>query len=290
MRVTKRNGYFEDINLNKITNRIDKLIQGILSGDDKLPELNIDPIDVSKDVCSKITNGIHTNLLDEFAADICIHKATEHIDFGTLASRIMISNHHKNNRNYMLFSDMTEALYRNINEYNEVSSKINQEYYNYVMANKSELNNMINHNIDYNLLDFYAVKTLQKSYLIKCNAAQECFQHLLMRVSVAIYMDDSVDSLNNIRKCYNNLSNGYFIHATPTLFNAGTNFQQLSSCFLLGVGDSVDSMYETTKNMSIISKWSGGIGVHINNIRSNGAEISRTNGHSKGIVGLHTCN
>lgn len=282
MRVLKRNGNFEDVDFNKITRRIQKLIDGVFYGEQILDKLNINSVYIAKDVCTLIVNDISTHKLDEFSAEICVYKVGDHIDYGKLASRILISCHHKNTKNYSNFSDMVSALYYNTDTYGKHNPLVNIDFYNTTIKHKTQLDEIVNknHMNDYLILDYFSMKTLQTSYFLKCDKTQERYQHLLMRQALCIHGDN----IDEVIHCYNYLTNGCFTHATPTLFNAGTNFQQLSSCFLVGVGDSIESMYECIKRCAIISKWAGGIGLHISNIRANGSEICGTNGKSKGIM------
>ena len=279
MYVTKRNGNLEMVDLNKISIRIKILIDGY---DTNLPTLSVEPISIAKDVCGKLVDGITTSDLDMYAAESCVYKVGEHIDYAKLASRILISNHHKNTKGFSNFSDTVVALYQNINSYGKCNPLISESFYILTMKHKDVLDEAVNrcHLNDYQLLDYFGMKTLQKSYLIKSDKTQERYQHMLMRQALAIYEDN----IEEVLLCYDAMSKGLFTHATPTMFNAGTNIQQMSSCFLLGVGDSIESMYECVKRCAIISKWSGGIGIHVHDIRASGSEICGTNGTSKGIL------
>lgn len=277
MFVIKRDGRHQEIDLNKITHRIKLLING---DNYNIEKLKIEAIDVAKHVCSILADGISTEKLDEFAAEICAYKIGDHIDYGKLASRLIISNHHK--KTYENFSDTIESLYHNVDSYGRINKLVNDKLYNNMLKHKKELDEAVNKNqhFDYKILDYFGMKTLQKSYLIKSNKTQERYQHLLMRQALTFYEDN----LSKVLKCYDSLSRVLYTHATPTMYNSGTNLQQLSSCFLLGVGDSINSMYNCTKDCAIISKCSGGIGLHISDIRANQSQICGTNGYSKGII------
>ncbi len=289
MRVKKRNGDFHPVDFNKISKRIQHLVEGLDSDKNPIGEvLNIDPNDIAKDVCGQIIDGISTWQLDEFAAELCAYKVGEHYHYATLASRIIISNHHKKTEKYQNFSDMVQALYNNVDLHNQPTPLLSDAFYQAVMVNKEKLDAAVNRNHvrDYENLDYFGFKTLEKGYLLKLKNShdfvQERYQHLLMREAFAQYLDD-VDSAI---ECYEALSLSMFTHATPTLFNSGTRKQQLSSCFLLGMDDSIDGMYECMRRMAHISKWAGGIGVCLSRIRASGSIIRGTNGDSSGLVPL----
>ena len=266
MEVVKRSGESQKISFDKILNRIEQLSQ-------IEPVLDIQPAEIAKDVISKIKNKIKTTELDELSANICSSKSTEHIDYSTLASRIIISNNHKNTLNN--FGDKIKILYEQGN--------ITEEIYDIYLKNNVRLESIINYDKDYNF-DFFAFRTLEKAYLHKTKDGEiiERIQDLLLRVSLGIHKYDIDEAI----KTYNLMSEKYFIHASPTLFNAGTNRPQLLSCFLLGMHDSIDGMYKCIKDCASISKWAGGIGIHIHDIRGKGSHIKGTNGKSSGIVPL----
>ena len=266
MEVEKRSGTFEKISFDKVLNRIEQLSQ-------IKPILDIQAVEIAKDVISKITNKIKTTELDELSANICSFKSTEHIDYSTLASRIIISNNHKNTLDN--FGYKIKILFEQGN--------VTKEIYDIYLENSEKLENVINYDKDYNF-DFFAFRTLEKSYLHKTsdNVIIERIQDLLLRVSLGIHKND----IDEVIKTYHLMSEKYFIHASPTLFNAGTNRPQLLSCFLLGMDDSIDGMYKCIKDCASISKWAGGIGIHINDIRGKGSYIKGTNGKSSGIVPL----
>lgn len=265
--VTKRNGELEETSFEKIQKRIKTLSTNGRT-------LNINPTKISQKICGEIYNKIPTNKIDELAAEICASLSTEHPDYTELASRIEISNLHKNTS--PSYSETTRMLFEN-----GKAPLISKELYSFVEKNKTKLNSYIKYKRD-NLIDFFGLKTLQKSYLFKINGKIiERPQHLFMRVALGIHGDSLKDAL----KTYDLMSEKYFIHATPTLFNAGTARPQLSSCFLLAMrDDSIDGIYSSLRDCALISKWAGGIGIHIHNIRGRKSAIKGTNGTSNGIV------
>lgn len=260
MRVIKRNTESEDVSFDKVLNRI-----RLLSTD-----LNVDYYDIAQKVCSRIYDNVHTYELDELAANICSSMIIENIDYGTLASRIIISNHHKNTS--PSFSETVSLLYPDI---------INEKCYTAIMNNKEKLNNYIDYQRDY-YFDFFGFKTLEKSYLLRKNGKIiERPQHLIMRVAIGIHGNDIKDALQT----YDLISKKYFTHATPTLFNAGTLKPQLSSCYLLSINDdSIDGIFSSIHECASISKYAGGIGIHIHNVRAKNSLIRGTNGKSDGIA------
>jgi len=273
MFVTKRDGTEEKMSFDKISNRLKKLMW-------ELDNKNINLLKVSQKVIQGLYNKIETTKLDELSSQICANLITDHLDYGTLASRIEISNLHKQTKKK--FSLVIEDLYNYVNpNTDEKGSLISKKLYRIVMSNKKKINSSIIYDRDYNY-DYFGIKTLQKSYLLQINKKiVERPQHMLMRVSIGIHGKD----LDKAIETYNFMSQKYFTHATPTLFNAGTPKPQLSSCFLLQMQeDSINGIYETLKQTAQISKNAGGIGLAIHNIRCNGSYIKGTNGHSNGIV------
>lgn len=264
MRVIKRNGNYETVSFDKVTKRI-----SYLCDDD---EINIDPTEIAQLVNSRIYDGISTSELDELTAEICISKSTIKYDYVKLAGKIIISNNHKNTS--PSFSETINILYHN------KPSLISEKCYNIVMKNKEKINDIIVHSRDYDF-DYFGYKTLEKSYLLKINDKTiERIQYMFMRVSIGLHDDD----IKNVIKSYNGMSQKYFTHATPTLYHSGTNFNQLASCFLMGTDDSISGIYKTLSDCANISKFAGGIGLHISNIRSKGSIIGSTNGKSTGII------
>ena len=267
MRVEKRNGNLEDVSFDKIQYRLRSLCNNECF--DK--ELKIDPTIIAQKVCSEIYDKVKTSILDELSSETSISMYSNNPEYATLAGRIVISNHHKNTSNS--FSDVIDELYRN--------GIIKEYIFNIVNDNRELIDSKINHNNDYKI-DYFGFKTLEKSYLLRINEkVLERPQYLFMRVALCIHRDN----LEKAFETYGHISNKEFIHATPTLFNAGTTREQLASCFLLSMkDDSVDGIFDTLKDCAKISKYSGGIGLHIHNIRSNNSFIRGTNGYSNGIV------
>jgi ribonucleotide reductase alpha subunit len=272
MYVIKRDGNKEIVSFDKILRRVQKITNE--------SSIQINCFEIVKNVIEQIFNNISTKEIDEITAEYCISLTTTHYNYGILASNIIISNLHKNTDNNFL--TITENLYNNIyNKDINCSRLLNDEYYKYVCDNSEVLNDMIINKRDY-LFDYFGFKTLEKNYLLKSNnIIVERPQHLWLRVSICIHMGN----LNKIKETYDYMSQKYFTHASPTLFNAGTLAQQLSSCYLLALeDDSVDGIYNTLHDCAKISKWSGGIGLHIHNVRANNSIIAGTNGISSGIV------
>lgn len=286
MKVQKRNGDYQEVKFDKISHRLKYLVQGLDSSNQRIgPHLSIDHNDIAKNVCAQIVDGISTRRLDEFAAELCAYRVADHYEYDILASRIIISNHHKNTIKYMNFSDITRMLYNNTDRQGHPSPLIADKYYQTVMDHSDRLDQAINNNHirDYENLNYFGFKTLEKSYLLKVSDnIQERYQHMLMRVALSTYLDD----IDQAIQCYELFSQGLITHATPTLFNSGTPRPQLSSCFLMGMHDSINGMYEIIRQASHISKWAGGIGMWCSNIRGHGSLIRGTNGESSGMVPL----
>ena len=264
MFVNKRDGRKENVSFDKVLRRLEKMSEGI----------TVNYHEIAQKVCSRIYDGVNTDKLDELAAYICSSMIADDPDYDKLASRIVVSNHHKKTNDK--FSDTIEELYNN-----DVNQLISDEVYDVVQQNKEVLDKKIQYGRDY-LFDYFGFKTLEKSYLLGIdNKTIERPQDLFMRVSIGIHGNN----IDKVIETYNCLSEKYFVHATPTLFNFGTKRQQGSSCFLVHMeSDSVDGMYNTLRDCAMISKYAGGIGLHIHNIRSNGSLIRGTNGVSSGII------
>jgi ribonucleoside-diphosphate reductase alpha subunit len=266
MHVKKRNGNLEEVSFDKVINRIKKMCN-----QDTL--LIIEPIDLAQNVCSRIYDNVSTSELDELTAQLCASHITDHPDYGILASRIIISNHQK--KTSPSFSETISILF------NTKTPLISEELYKIVEANKDKLNSVINYDRDFKL-DFFGFKTLERSYLLKMdNKTIERPQHMFMRVALGIHGEDIKDAIET----YEMMSQKYFIHATPTLFNSGTKRPQMASCFLQAMkNDSIDGIFDTLKSCANISKYSGGIGLHIHDVRGKGSYIRGTNGVSNGII------
>ena len=272
MKVQKRNGSFENVSFDKIQARLLTLCQ-----EPNLKPLNIDPTIVAQKVCSEIYDGVTTEILDILSSEISISLYSKNVDYKHLASRIVVSNHHKNTSG--TFGDIVDRLH-NYKKNGKGEPLINDNFYNLVKNNLERIENKIDYIRDYNF-DYFGYKTLERSYLLKIDSKiVERPQDMLMRVSLSIHRND----LDKAFETYEHISNKDFIHATPTLFNAGTTREQLASCFLLAMkDDSVTGIFDTLKDCALISKYSGGIGLHVHNIRSNSSFIKGTNGYSNGI-------
>jgi ribonucleotide reductase alpha subunit len=276
MRVTKRNGDLEEIAFDKILTRIKKL--GVEVG------IHINYQQLVMKVIDQLYDKISTTKIDELAAEQCAAMSTLHPDYGTLASRIVVSNHQKNTQPN--FSTVMNELY-NFNDIHGVHRPlVSESFYQFTNAHLSELDGMIVHDRDY-LIDYFGFKTLERAYLFKKGSKIiERPQHMWMRVAVGIHGDiNNKDSLQLVKESYDLMSQKFFTHATPTLFNAGTVRPQMSSCYLIAMeNDSIEGIFNTLKDCAHISKWAGGIGLHIHNIRAKGSHIQGTNGTSNGIV------
>jgi ribonucleoside-diphosphate reductase alpha chain len=272
MYVIKRDGRKELVMFDKITARVRKLCYG-------LNEL-VDPLKVTMRVIEGLYDGVTTSELDNLAAEIAATMTTAHPDYAKLAARISVSNLHKNTKK--TFSEVMTDLYTYINPRTDKKAPLlSDEVYKVIMENKDKLDSTIIYNRDFGY-DYFGFKTLERSYLLKLNGKiAERPQHMLMRVSIGIHLND----LDAAIETYELMSKKYFTHATPTLFNAGTPKPQMSSCFLLTMkDDSIDGIYDTLKQTAKISQSAGGIGLSIHNIRATGSYIAGTNGTSNGIV------
>jgi ribonucleoside-diphosphate reductase alpha chain len=272
MYVVKRDGRKEQIMFDKITARVRKLCYG-------LNEL-VDPLKVTMRVIEGLYDGVTTSELDNLAAEIAATMTTAHPDYARLAARISVSNLHKNTKK--TFSDVMEDLHKYVNpRTGKDAPLLADDVYEVIMANKERLDSTIIYNRDFGY-DYFGFKTLERSYLLKLNGQiAERPQHMLMRVSIGIHLND----LEAAIETYELMSKKYFTHATPTLFNAGTPKPQMSSCFLLTMKeDSIDGIYDTLKQTAKISQSAGGIGLAMHNVRATGSYIAGTNGTSNGIV------
>ncbi len=272
MFVLKRNGKRESVKFDKVTARIEKLSYSLSS--------LIDPIDVAKKVVQGIYDGVPTTELDNLAAETAASLTTKHPDYALLASRIAISNLHKNTMKS--FSETMEKLYN----YTDIGSGkrtplLAEDVYEIIQTNAELLDSTIIYDRDF-AFDYFGFKTLEKAYLLRIDGkVAERPQHMYMRVAIGIHKND----IDNVIKTYNLMSERWFTHATPTLFNAGSPKPQMSSCFLLTMkDDSIEGIYDTLKQTAKISQSAGGIGLAIHNIRATGSYIGGTNGTSNGIV------
>ena len=271
MRVSKRSKKLENVDFNKILKRI-KTVGGEFNIKVGFSQLCLKVID-------QLYDGISTTEIDDLMAKQCASLAIDHPDYGKLASALSVSNLHKNTS--PSFYDTMKMMYDNNDFDGNHSPLVNKEFFDYVEANKEQLESLIIMNNDYKL-DFFGLKTLEKSYLTRIDKKiVERPQYLWLKVATAIHLGD----IESIKETYEHLSNLHFTHATPTLFNAGSCRQQLSSCFLQAMkDDSIDGIFETLSDCAKISKWAGGIGLHIHNIRGSDTLIRGTNGYSDGIV------
>lgn len=272
MYVVKRDGHREPVMFDKITERIKKLCYG-------LNEL-VDPVKVAMRVIEGLYDGVSTSELDNLAAETAASMTIAHPDYAQLAARVAISNLHSNTKKS--FSETMKDMYHYVNPRNgQDAPLIADDVFKVIQENAAFLDSHIIYTRDFNY-DYFGFKTLERSYLLKINGKiVERPQHMLMRVSVGIHLDD----LKSVIETYDLMSKKFFTHATPTLFNAGTPKPQMSSCFLLAMqDDSIDGIYDTLKQTAKISQSAGGIGLSIHNVRATGSYIRGTNGTSNGIV------
>lgn len=264
MEVVKRDGTTEPVKLDKITARIKK----------QTWELNADYVDymeVVKKTVAGLHDGITTTELDSLAAETAASMSSIHFDYSLLASRIAMTR---------LYKMIPKPFSKNAKRIHEAGF-LSDEIYEIIKNNARKINSMIMGDRDYSI-DYFGFKTLERSYLLKVDGQiSETPQYLYMRVALGIWGDD----WDNVQKTYDMLSQGYFTHATPTLFNAGTRRSQLASCFLLGnKGDSIEGLFDTVKDVAHISKWAGGIGLHVHDVRAKGSFIQGTGGKSDGLI------
>ncbi len=273
IKVIKRNGKKEPVMLDKILDRIKQQTYGL---DQKL----IIPFEVAQKVIEGITPDIKTSTLDQLAMETAASLATKHPDYSVLAARLAITNLHKETKKS--FSETVADLYKYVDpKTGKHSPIVSESFYNLVNSNADELDSAIVHSRDHNF-DYFGFKTLEKSYLLKINGkVAERPQYMYMRTALQIWENN----LEKVIETYNTLSEGYYTHATPTLFNSGTTRPQLSSCFLLDVeNDSIEGIFNTLKESAQISKNAGGIGIAFTKVRAKGTYIAGTNGTSNGII------
>lgn len=273
MYVIKRDGRKENVMFDKITNRINKLCYGL--------NMNyVDPPAITLKVINGLYAGVSTVELDNLAAETAATMTTKHPDYALLAARIAVANLHKETKK--MFSEVIDDLYNMTDEKSGIKMPmISDQHYKIIMNNAEILNSHIIYDRDFNY-NYFGFKTLERSYLLKINGkVVERPQHMLMRVAVGIHGED----LEDVIETYNLLSEKWFTHASPTLFNSATRRPQLSSCFLLTMSDdSIEGIYDTLKQCALISKSAGGIGVNVHCIRATGSYIAGTNGTSNGLV------
>ena len=276
MQVIKRNGVRESVSFDKVLSRVRKASRG----------LEVNPDALAQQVLSQIVDGVKTSELDELTAQLAASLSTLHPDYATLASRIAISNHHKNT--VASFSDVVSTLTnQTMPGTGDKITYINENIVALVKAFGTQIDSYIKYDRDYSF-DYFGYKTLEKSYLLRDTQKRviERPQHMWMRVALALWGNpEDIHSLNRVFETYDLLSQRFLTHATPTLFNAGTPRQQLSSCFLLSMADdSISGIYKTLGDCAAISKYAGGIGLHVHNIRARGSLIRGTNGTSNGLI------
>ena len=273
MQVVNRKGEREDVRFDAIHEKLVELAEG-------LDPTWVDPGHVTKLTIEGLYDGVTTRELDQLAAETSASLASQHPDYSRLAARICVDDLHRSTKE--TFTEVITDLREYIDpESNKHAPLISEEVYEIIMANADLLNNHIDYSRDHNY-DYFGFKTLERSYLLKLNGeVAERPQHMLMRVAVGIHHTNLEKALHT----YDLMSQGYFTHATPTLFNSGTPMPQMSSCFLLTMqDDSLDGIYDTLKQCALISKSAGGIGLSIHHVRSKGSYIKGTNGTSNGIV------
>jgi len=271
MFVLKRNGTVEIVSFDKILNRIKNIGHEV--------NLKINYTTLAMKVIDQLYNKISTTKIDELSAQQCASMASIHHDYNVLAGRIIVSNHHKNTS--ASFSSVMEELYNCKDKHGNHSPLVSSDLIYITRTNAEFLDALCDYSRDY-LIDYFGFKTLERAYLMKINGKTlERPQHMFLRVSIGIHGSN----MDKVVETYQYMSQKYFTHATPTLFNAGTPHPQLSSCYLLAMeSDSIEGIYNTLKDCAMISKWAGGIGLHIHNIRATGSNIRKTNGTSNGIV------
>ena len=292
MRVVKRDGTEQTIAFDKILNRIKNV-----GAEARITSINYTTLAIK--VIDQLYDGIRTTKIDELTAEQCATMAATHPDYLVLASHLIMSNHHKTTSDN--YREVVDRLHQFRDANNRSVPLVSDAFHRFVVANGDTLNSMIDYSRDYDI-DYFGFKTLERSYLMRCagGAVVERPQHMWMRVSIGIHAaysdlnlvlgdpksESSVsDTLDLIRNTYNLMSLKYFTHATPTLFNAGTSRSQLSSCYLVGMeSDSIEGIFDTLKECAIISKYAGGVGLHLHNIRAAGSLIRGTAGTSNGLV------
>ena len=276
MFVQKRNGNSEPVSFDKITERIQNMCSGPIlpESENKFYELStIDPRMIAFETIKGMTDCMKTEEIDNLTISVCGGLFLRHPDYQELATRLMISNLHKKTDSDLLI--VYEELYENTDILAPSFMDIIREHYN-------ELQDMIDFERDF-LIDFFGMKTLERSYLLKMRTIiMERPQHMFLRVAIGIHGHD----MELVKQTYDYMSQLYFTHATPTLFNSGSNKPQLSSCFLLGIDDDLEEIFRTITGSGMISKWAGGLGIHISNIRGKNSIINGTNGVSNGIIPL----
>lgn len=281
-KVIKRDGSTQTVSFDKILHRLSLLSTGVHKNGIRFGhELNIDVTPISQQVISKIYDGVTTKELDELAASTCADMVKEHPDYADLAGRIIISNQHKNTGGS--FVDTIKHLYSNRDGTGKASPMINNATYKAIIENREYFESLINYDRDF-LIDYFGFKTLERAYLLTAKAGhlqiQERPQHMYLRVAAGMWGSD----LENVKETYELLSTQKLSHASPTLYNSGTPHNQNSSCFLLGMDDSLSNIYDCLKKCAMISKHAGGIGIWAHRVRAQNSRIRGTNGKSDGLI------
>lgn len=273
IKVVKRNGKKEPVMLDKILDRIEQQTYG-------LDRKWVSPFDVAQKVIGGVAPDIKTSTLDQLAMETAASLATKHPDYSILAARLAITALHKETKKS--FSETVKDLYKYVDpKTNQKAPIVSKSFYEIVKKNADVLDSAIIHSRDLQF-DFFGFKTLEKSYLLKINGkVAERPQYMYMRTAIQIWQDN----IDKVIETYNTMAEGYYTHATPTLFNSGTRRPQLSSCFLLDTeNDSIEGIFNTLKESAQISKNAGGIGINFNKVRAKGSYIAGTNGTSNGII------
>lgn len=283
LRVINRNNESEEMSFDEINNRI-KVLANFTNDEYAKNPLLVNTSQITLETISKLFDGITTRQLDIESAKVCATLESLHYNYGILGGRILASDHQKHLAKQNLNSFSSRMNYIN----QSMPNFFNQSYVEFINSNITQLDSFIDKDRDY-LLNYFGFKTLEKSYLIKVNDEPiETPQDMFLRVAISIHFRSTYINLDKILESifntYDLTSKGYFTHATPTLFNAGTRYEQMSSCYLLGTEDSLEGIFKTISDTAQISKWAGGIGVHISNIRGKGSRIKSTNGKSDGII------
>jgi ribonucleoside-diphosphate reductase alpha subunit len=271
MHVIKRSGETETVSFDKILNRVKKI------GNEFYLKINYSGLVIK--VIDQLHDNISTSKIDELTAEQAASLSTKHPDYGTLASALVVSNLQKNTTDK--FSEAMNKLFNFKDVNNSEVPLLSKTFISVVNKNTEFFNSLVDHKRDY-LIDYFGFKTLERAYLMHINKKIiERPQYMWLRVAICLHKND----LEKVKTTYDLMSQKYFTHATPTLFNAGTPRPQLSSCFLIAMeSDSVDGIFNTLKECANISKWAGGIGLHIHNVRGTGSHIRGTNGTSNGII------
>lgn len=272
MKVVNRKGIAVDIHFDAIKSRIQRLLD---PGD----ELHFDIDSVTIQTINGIYDGINTYDLDELSSRICASMQSHHYVYDKIASRILVSNNTKQITSHF---DIPNKFSSKMNLIQKLSNVLSETFIEYVNSNATVIDNAMRYDRDIRH-SFFSLKTLQRSYLIRdhvSNISIESPQDMWMRVAICMHMPD----FDRIESCYNDMSSGLYTHATPTLFNSGMKIQQCSSCYLVGTDDSLNGIFKTISDCAQISKWAGGIGIHISNIRCKGSQITSTNGISDGVI------